>query len=61
MRQGLCNDTVSVSLSVCPFLRRSQAAACGGFAAVGPAVGAQQQRRRSTALGSKCGQCHVYS
>ena len=45
------------------------AAACGGFAAERPAgrtyrstaAGAQQQLRRSTALSSKCGQCHVDS
>jgi len=50
MRQGLCNGTVSVSLSVPSIERRSPsvclshlsnaaAAACGGFAAVGPAGG----------------------
>jgi len=47
------------------------AAACGGFAAERPAgktyrstaagTGAQQQRRRSTAFSSKCGQSHVDS
>jgi len=45
------------------------AAVCGGFAAehrVGTryrstAAGARQQRRRSTALSSKCGQSHVDS
>ena len=43
MRQGLCNGTVSrrLCLSVCPFVcpiyRTNAAAACGGFAAVGPA------------------------
>ena len=61
----------SVGLSVC----RIAAAMAGGFAAERPAdTGgtnrqqpaprtscrrAQQQRRRSTALGSKCRQCHV--
>jgi len=47
------------------------AAACGGFVAerrvsrryrsTPAGAGAQQQRRRSTALSSKCGQCHVHS
>jgi len=51
--------------------RSTAAAACGGFAAERPAgrrhrsiaagAGAQQQRRRSRALSSKCGQCHVDS
>ena len=55
----------SVRLSVC----RIAAATAGGFAAERPAgrgvlidsSRAQQQRRRSTALGSKCGQCRVDS
>jgi len=37
MRQGLCNGTVSVCPSVCPFHLSTAATACGGFAAVGPA------------------------
>ena len=70
---SLCNDT-SVCISLClSILSCAAAAACGGFAAVGladgrypsTAAGAQQQPRRSTgrstALSSKCEQCHVYS
>jgi len=71
MRQDLCNDLVSVCLSVCSILRRcAAAAACGGFAAVGPAGGKyrlkaaggrpQQQRRCSTVFNSKGEQYHVY-
>jgi len=57
----------------CPSVRLSYqsnaAAACGGFAAErrthkryrSTAPGAQQQQRRSPALSSKCGQCHVDS
>ena len=53
---------LSVCLSVPSFARR-----CGGFAAErragrryrSTAASAQQQRRHSTALSSKCGQCHV--
>ena len=72
MRQGLCNDTVSVCLSVCPILHRSR-----GFAAVGPAgrqyrpIAARRVRSRrarlsihihsSTAVRSKREQCRVYS
>jgi len=38
LRQGQCNDTVSVRLSVCLSVPYCAAAAgCGGFAAVGPA------------------------
>ena len=61
----------SIRLSACPSAHRSTTgAACGGFAADRPAgrrhrsiagAGAQQQRRHSTAFGSKCGQCHVDS
>ena len=53
----------------CISRRSTAAAACGGFAAecragrtyrsTAAGVGAQQQRRRSTALSSTCGQCHV--
>jgi len=65
---GVCP---SVHLSVRqPAHRSTAAAACGGFAAERPAdrryrsiagSGAQQQRRRSTALSNKCGQCHADS
>ena len=61
-------------LSVRPSVRLSHqstaAAACGGFAAKHPAgrryrsiagAGAQQQRRRSTAISRKCVQCRVDS
>ena len=49
--------------------RLTAVVACGGFAAeccVGrrhqsTVAGAQQQRRRSMAFSSKCGQCHVDS
>jgi len=60
----------SVRLSVRLSHRSTDAAVAGGFAAERPAgmryrsiagAGAQQQRRRSTALSSKCGQCHVDS
>ena len=57
--------------SVRLFHRSTAAAACGGFAAerragreyrsTAAGVGAQQQRRSSTAFSSKCGQCHVDS
>jgi len=72
--QGLRNGWPSVCLSVCPRVclsvyHSTSAAACGGFAAQrcasgryqSTAAGAQQQRRRSTALSSKCEQCRVYS
>jgi len=68
LRVGLWNGRTSVRLSVC--LSHQSTAACGGFAAEHPAgrryrsiAGAcvQQQRRRGTALSSKCGQCHVDS
>ena len=36
MRQGLCNGRVSIRLSVCLSQLSAAAAACGGFAAVGP-------------------------
>jgi len=61
MRQGRRNGTVSVHLSVPP------AAACGVFAAVGPAArryrstAARPAVSRSTARSRKCGQCHVIS
>ena len=60
----------SVRQSVCLSYRSTTGAACGGFAAERSAgrryrtiagAGAQQQRRRSTAHSSKCGQCHVDS
>ena len=37
MRQDLCNGTVSVRPSICLSQLSTAAAACGGFAAVGPA------------------------
>ena len=37
MRQGQCNGRVSIRLSVCLSQLSAAAAACGGFAAVGPA------------------------
>jgi len=68
--RGLWNCTVSVCLSVCLFVCPSvclsnspAAAACGGFATVGPAgrtyrlIAAWPWQARS----SKCKQCHVYS
>jgi len=65
--QGLCNGRASVRLSQ----RSTAPAVAGGFAAERPVgrryqsialgAGVQQQRRRSTALSSKCGQCHVDS
>ena len=69
-------DTIvrpSVRPSVCLSHHSTTAAACGGFAAErraggiyrSTATGAHRQRRRSTgrstALSSKCEQCHVYS
>ena len=63
----------SVRSSVCLSHHSTAAAACGGFdakrrvgktyrsTAAGAGAQAQQQRRRSTAFGSKCGQCHVDS
>ena len=54
----------------CPYVRSIAASACGGFAAERPtgqryrsvsSAGAQQQRRHSTALSSKFGQCHADS
>ena len=60
----------SVGLSICLSHRSTSAAACGGFAAERPpgrryrsiaGAGAKQERYRSTALGSKCGQCHADS
>ena len=62
--------TVSVRPSVCLSRGSTAGAACGWFTAERLAgrryqsiagAGAQQQRRRSTALSSKCGQCHVDS
>jgi len=51
---------------VCLSYRSTAIAACGGFAAERRAdrryragAGVQQQRRRSTAFSSKCGQCRV--
>ena len=50
--QGLCNGTVSVSLSVPAVGRR-----CCGFAAVCPAG----SRSIAAAAAGECGQCHVVS
>ena len=70
MRQGLCNDTVSVCriLRCSSGVRRVWCCGSGGreMSIVSrQSAGAQQQRRRSsgrsTALSSKCEQCHVYS
>jgi len=73
-RQGLCNGTMSVRpsvrLTVCLSRLSTAAAACGGFAAVGPAgrryrsiaarpTPPQQRRRSSTAVSSKGEQCHA--
>jgi len=44
--------------SVCPSRRSTAAAACGGFAAE---RSRDIDRQRTTALSSKCGQCHVDS
>ena len=67
--QSLRNGRTSVRPSVSLPHHWKAAAACGGFAAESragsryrsTAAGAQQQRRRSTALSSKCGQCRVDS
>ena len=74
VRQGLCNDTMSVHPSV---QSCTAAMACGQFAAVGPmrrryrSIAAQHICSRhsrlslhihsSTVVSSKCEQCHVYS
>jgi len=53
-----------VSIWICPSVCLSQlptaAAACGRFAAVGPAD-RRYLSSSSTAVSSKCEQCHVYS
>ena len=66
-QQSPCNGPVSVRPSVCPS-RSPTAAACGGFAAVGPAgrryrsIAARPAPRGcSTARSYTCGQCHVCS
>ena len=65
--EGLCNGTTSVCLSVSLFHLSTAAAACGGFAAVGPAgrISIDSNRRRTpsstTHISSKCEQCHVAS
>ena len=58
-QQGICNGTVSVSVSVCPSVSLSSCSSRGlaSIAGIRPAVA----RRHSTALSSKCGQCRVYS
>jgi len=72
---GLCNGTVSVRPSVCLSSLSTAAAACGGFAAVGPtgrrfqSIAARRVCSRlsmhicsgGTALNSKREQCHVVS
>ena len=64
----LCNGRVSVRLSVCLSRRSTAAAACGGVCCWAPSRQeisidscrrTQQQLRRSTALSSQRGQCHV--
>jgi len=65
VRLFVSQSVPSVSLSH----QSNAAAACGGFAAErhtrkryrSTAPGARQQQRRSPALSSKCGQCHVDS
>ena len=63
MRQGLCNGTVSIrlfvrmSVSVMP----TAAAACGGFAAVGPAGRRYRSIAARPAFSSNCEQCHAVS
>ena len=68
MRQGLCNGTVSVRLSVCLTRLSTAAAACGGFAAVAAAIdryllpaGRRSTAHSSTACRSEGEQCHVVS
>ena len=67
--QGLCNGQASVCMSVCPVIHPLHSAAAGlplcarrqeiSFDCC--TAGAQQQRRHSMALSSKCEQCYVYS
>ena len=57
MQQGLCNGTVSIRLSVNCLSHSPTAAACGGFAAVGPETsidrgGAAAVRRLAANAGS---------
>jgi len=51
----------SVCLSVCLSRRSTAAAACDGFAAVGPAGRRYQSIAARPALSSNCEQCHVVS
>jgi len=55
--QGLCNGTVSVCLS----RLSTAAAACGEFAALGPAGRRYRSIAARRALSSNCEQCHVVS
>jgi len=59
--EGLCNGTVSIRLSVCLSHLSTVAAACGGFAAVGPADKGYPSVAARPALSSNCEQCHVVS
>jgi len=53
--------SLSLCLSVRPVIRLPHAAACDGFAAVGPAAKRYRSTAARPALSSKCEQCHAVS